>query len=76
MTERVTEKSFTIGMSCLILLVIVSVIAKSSHGQSNREAEGARMLKGAIDMHFDIGLSTSTGNAEHKPVRRSRDEPF
>ena len=70
MTRRETGKLFTFGF--LLLLTIVSLVAKSSHGQSNREAEGGRLLQGAIDMHFHMDPARADGTHDEAVIETIR----
>ena len=72
MTKRMTGKIFTRGVVCLALFVIFGLVARSSHGQSNREAEGARLLKGAIDMHFHMDPRRADGSHDEAVIETIR----
>ena len=70
MTRRGTAKLFTFGFT--LVLAIFGLGAKSSPGQSNREAEGARLLKGAIDMHFHMDPRLADGAHDEAVVETIR----
>jgi len=56
----------------VLLLVIFSLGVKSSPGQSNREAEGARLLRGAIDMHFHMDPRLADGAHDEAVIETIR----
>jgi hypothetical protein len=70
MTRRETGKLFIFGF--LSLLTIVGLVAKSSHGQSNRDAEGSRLLQGAIDMHFHMDPRRADGSHDEAVIETIR----
>jgi hypothetical protein len=70
MTRRGTGNLFTFGFA--LLLAIFGLGAKSSPGQSNREAEGARLLKGAIDMHFHMDPRLADGAHDEAVIETIR----
>jgi hypothetical protein len=55
-----------------LLLAIFGLGAKSNPGQSNREAEGARLLKGAIDMHFHMDPALADGAHDEAVIETIR----
>lgn len=59
---RVARKPFTFGIGFVLLLTCLGLVARSSHGQASREAEGARLLQGAIDMHFHMDPPLADGS--------------
>jgi hypothetical protein len=65
-----TRELMTLGLA--FLLTIFGPGAKSSPGQSNREAEGARLLKGAIDMHFHMDPPLADGTHDEAVVQTIR----
>lgn len=72
MNRRETGKTFIFGIGCSFLLIIIGLVAKSSPGQSNREAEGARLLKGAIDMHFHMDPRLADGAHDEAVIETIR----
>ena len=72
MTRREAGRIFTFCMGCLVLFVIAGTLTKSSHGQSNREAEGARLLKGAVDMHFHMDPRRGDGSHDEGVIETIR----
>jgi len=69
----------TLGMALLAAVTALGLLAKPQFGaaQSSREADGARLLKGALDLHFHMdpwppgALNGQAGIAEVR-VARSR----
>src|ERR1700752_2708392 len=49
-----------LGLALLASLIGLGLVAKTLVGaaQSSREAEGARLLKGALDLHFHMDPNT------------------
>src|SRR3984893_9303559 len=72
MTMRVTGKPFTFGIALVVLLTSLGLVARSSHSQSSLEAEGARLLQGAIDMHFHMDPSLADGSHEEAVIETIR----
>jgi hypothetical protein len=72
MNRRETRRIFILGIGCLFLLIIIGLGAKSSQGQSNREAEGGRLLKGAIDMHFHMDPRLADGAHDEAVIETIR----
>ena len=70
MTRRGTAKLFTFGFT--LVLAIFALGAKSNPGQSNQEAEGARLLKGAIDMHFHMDPRLADGAHDEAVIETIR----
>ena len=68
MTRRGTGKPFAF----VLILAIFGVGAKSSPAQSNREAEGVRLLRGAIDMHFHMDPRLADGAHDEAVVETIR----
>lgn len=56
----ISSRAFTI----VALAVFACLIGKTCVGQSNREAEGTRLLQGAIDMHFHMDSPNPDGSHE------------
>src|SRR3981189_3218327 len=50
----------------------VSLLAQPVIGQSNQEDHGARLLRGAIDMHFHMDAPTPKGTGEHADIAKVR----
>src|SRR6516165_11826514 len=69
----------TLGVALTAVVTAIGLLAKPSVGaaQSSREADGARLLKGALDLHFHMdpwtpgALNGQAGIAEVR-VARSR----
>ena len=59
----------TLGIS---VFTAVSFFAQTITGQSSREADGARLLRGAIDMHFHMDAPTPKGSGEHADIAKVR----
>jgi|SRR6202035_3340621 len=72
MNRREARRIFIFGIGCLFLLIITGLGAKSSQGQSNREAEGGRLLKGAIDMHFHMDPRLADGAHDEAVIETIR----
>jgi len=72
MNRRESRGLFIFVIGCLFLLIIIDFGAKSSQGQSNREAEGARLLKGAIDMHFHMDPRLADGAHDEAVIETIR----
>jgi hypothetical protein len=72
MTMRVTGKPFTFGIAVVVLLTSLGLVARSSHSQSSLEAEGARLLQGAIDMHFHMDPPLADGSHEEAVIETIR----
>src|ERR1700680_4138270 len=72
MNSRERGRNFIFGIGCSFLLIIISLVAKSSQGESNREAEGARLLKGAIDMHFHMDPRLADGAHDEAVIETIR----
>ena len=51
-----TSHRYTIGMVLIVVLTAAALVARPPAGvaQSGREADGARLLKGALDLHFHM----------------------
>src|ERR1700694_2613019 len=70
MTRGRTGKPFTFAFA--LILAIFGLGAKSSPAQSNREAEGARLLRGAIDMHFHMDPRLADGAHDEAVIETIR----
>ena len=70
MTRIGTGKPFTFAF--VLILAIFGVGAKSSPAQSNREAEGVRLLRGAIDMHFHMDPRLADGAHDEAVIETIR----
>jgi Family of unknown function (DUF6282) len=54
------------------VVTAISVFAQPVIGQSSQEADGARLLRGAIDMHFHMDAPTPKGTGEHADIAKVR----
>jgi hypothetical protein len=63
----VTRKSGAFGM-----VVLAGLFMRTMTGQSSREADGARLLRGSIDMHFHMDAPTPTGPGEQADIATVR----
>ena len=61
MAAHVRAKCRGFGITFIAGLALFCMLAKLAVGQSSREADGARVLRGAIDMHFHIDAPTPAG---------------
>jgi len=64
MTIIITGKPRIVSVIVLVVFAFVGLLAKPIAGQSSREADGARLLRGAIDMHFHMDAPTPTTDTE------------
>jgi uncharacterized protein DUF6282 len=68
---------FARGLGIVLLAAsAVVLIPKSTSAQSKREADGARLLRGAVDVHFHMDATTPSGGsvqADIATVRVARD---
>jgi hypothetical protein len=67
----------TLGVALVVAVTAVGLVAKAPNGaaQSSREADGARLLKGALDLHFHMDPwlpSAMNGQASIADVRTAR----
>ncbi len=65
-----------LGITLLMASAAVILIPKSTSAQSKREADGARLLRGAVDVHFHMDATTPSGGsvqADLTTVRAARD---
>jgi hypothetical protein len=67
-----TGKPRTFGIVGLAVFTTLGLFTKSVTGQSNREADGARLLQGAIDMHFHMDAPTPNGAGEQADIAKVR----
>lgn len=72
MTSRTAGKLLSISIGILLLLVCLSSVAKPSLDRSALEAEGARLLKGAIDMHFHMDPPRPDGSHDEATINTVR----
>jgi hypothetical protein len=56
----------------MLLTVAIGFFVKPGAAQSSREAEGARMLQGAIDMHFHMDSPNPDGTHEEATIATVR----
>jgi hypothetical protein len=71
----VKTKKVHFCVSCfavLALLVCVAGLSHTAHGQSLKETEGARLLKGAIDMHFHMDPPLVDGSHDEATIATIR----
>jgi hypothetical protein len=71
-TRRGIGKLFTFGFALLLAIFGLGAKSSPSPGQSNREAEGARLLKGAIDMHFHMDPRLANGDHDEAIIETIR----
>jgi hypothetical protein len=67
----------TLGVAVVVAVAAVALVAKPPNGvaQSSREADGARLLKGALDLHFHMDPWTpaaTNGQGSIADVRLAR----
>jgi hypothetical protein len=55
-----TRRALLVGL--LVTIISTCLLASPAGGQASREAEGARLLRGAIDMHFHIDALSPVGD--------------
>src|SRR2546421_9634747 len=77
MSRNLNRRAF--GMALVAIVTALGLLAKPQVGaaQSSREADGARLLKGAVDLHFHMdpwppGALNGNANIETVRVARSR----
>jgi hypothetical protein len=58
----VTEKRGALVLGLLVVLATLGLLARPTGGVANREADGARLLNGAIDMHFHMDALSPIGD--------------
>jgi hypothetical protein len=61
MTMSIPKNSRPFGVFVIVVLTALGLLAKPMIGQSSREADGARLLRGAIDMHFHVDAPAPLG---------------
>jgi hypothetical protein len=61
MTMSIPKNSCPFGVFVIVVLTALGLLAKPMIGQSSREADGARLLRGAIDMHFHVDAPAPFG---------------
>src|SRR6266700_3484650 len=74
---RGTWNRRTLGVAVMVVVTALALVAKPSVGaaQTSREADGARLLKGALDLHFHMdpwtpgALNGQAGIAEVRVAR-------
>jgi hypothetical protein len=71
-TIRGIGNLFTFGFALLLAIFGLGAKSSPSPGQSNREAEGARLLQGAIDMHFHMDPRLANGAHDEAVVETIR----
>ena len=65
------------GFGIALLTAAILLIPRTTSAQSKREADGARLLRGAVDVHFHMDAMTPSGGsvqADIATVRVARDE--
>lgn len=65
MTMHVTRKTRTFG---IVALAVLGLLQKPIAGESRREADGARLLRGAIDLHFHTDATSPDGTPEQANI--------
>jgi hypothetical protein len=70
MTINVTRKTRVFGIVVLAVFTALVLLQKPIAGESSREADGARLLRGAIDMHFHVDATTPEGTGERRISRK------
>ena len=53
----------TLGIALLTAAAAVILISQATSAQSKREEDGARLLRGSIDMHFHMDATTPAGGS-------------
>jgi hypothetical protein len=72
MTMNVTRKTRVFGIVVLAVFTALVLLQKPIAGESSREADGARLLRGAIDMHFHVDATTPAGTGEQADIAKVR----
>jgi hypothetical protein len=67
-----TGKPLALGLVILAVVTALGLFTRPIIGQSSREADGARLLRGAIDMHFHMDAPTPTGPGEQADIAKVR----
>ena len=73
MTMNITRKTRVFGIVVLAVFTALVLLQKPLAGESSREADGARLLRGAIDMHFHVDATTPAGTGEQAAIRPLND---
>ena len=69
---RSIGKFSALGIGFLLLLAGLGLTANPGQGQTSREAEGARLLRGAIDMHFHMDPPLADGTHDEAVIETVR----
>src|SRR5215471_20798151 len=72
MTMNVTRKTYVFGIVVLAVFTALVLLQKPIAGESSRETDGARLLRGAIDMHFHVDATTPAGTGEQADIGKVR----
>src|SRR5579863_8534826 len=72
MTMKVARKTRVFSAVVLAVFTALVLLQKPVAGESNREADGARLLRGAIDMHFHVDATTPAGTGEQADIAKVR----
>ncbi len=65
---NVTRRTRVFGIVVLAVFAALALLQKPIAGESSREADGARLLRGAIDMHFHVDATTPAGTGEQADI--------
>lgn len=60
------------GLAALAVFTVLGVFLKPITGESSLEADGARLLRGAIDMHFHMDAPTPKGTDAQADIAKVR----
>ena len=69
---NVMRKTRVFGIVALAVFTALGLLQKPLAGESSREADGARLLRGAIDMHFHVDATTPAGTGEQADIAKVR----
>lgn len=69
---RFDRKLCAFGIAVLAVLAILILFPRPISSQSSREADGARLLRGAIDMHFHMDAPVLDGSHEQATIATVR----
>jgi len=72
MTKRNRKTAVILGVEILALVIYTAVVSSPGHSQSSREGEGARLLQGAIDLHFHMDPPLTDGSHDEAVVETIR----